>query len=138
MCNARATEQQCDFEENKIESFAQPDNFEKSDSFFKILKSWLLPCSLRSHRYWVTYYPHQVSICNLEKMSGLGNITKIPSSGFSAPAKTNSAIACEVGYGYVIKFSDIHYVRIYVAESIVSTSGGIIGAKVKYQSPFVP
>ena len=48
--NARTTEQQCDFEENKIESFAQPDNFEKSDSFFKILKSWLLPCSLRSHR----------------------------------------------------------------------------------------
>jgi hypothetical protein len=48
-----------------------------------------------------------------------------------------------VGHGYVIKLessdgSYIEYLRLYVVESIVSTDGGIMGAKVKYQYPFVP
>jgi len=30
------------------------------------------------------------------------------------------------------------YARLYVVEPIVSTVGGIMGAKVKYQFPFIP
>lgn len=79
-----------------------------------------------------------VSICNLGKMKGLGNITQIPQAGFSSPARANYFIACESGHGYVIKFGSGTYVRLYVVESLVSTAGGIMGAKVKYQYPFVP
>jgi hypothetical protein len=84
-----------------------------------------------------------VSICNLGAMSGLGNITKIPTSGFTTPSEFDLSGACEAGHGYVVKFekedgSNPTYVRLYVVESIVSTTGGIMGAKVKYQYPFVP
>ena len=90
------------------------------------------------------------SICNIGKMNGLGNITKIPSSGFSQPISyTSNTTACEVGHGYVVKMhikrdnswglpEKIIYVRLFVVESIVNTSGGIMGAKVKYQYPFEP
>jgi hypothetical protein len=89
------------------------------------------------------YQEYNVSICNLGAMSGLGNITKIPTSGFTVPKGNDRSVACETGHGYVIKFengdgSNPTYVRLYVVESIVSTSGGIMGAKVKYQYPFVP
>ena len=81
------------------------------------------------------------SICNLGTMKGLGNITHIPQTGYTIPQNRNTTVACEEGHGYVIKFeySDkITYIRLYVVESIVSTSGGIMGAKVKYQFPFEP
>jgi hypothetical protein len=86
---------------------------------------------------------YYISICNLGAMSGLGNITKIPTSGFTAPRSRNTSVACEEGHGYVIKLeyssgSNPIYVRLYVVESIVSTTGGIMGAKVKYQCPFEP
>ena len=84
--------------------------------------------------YW------QPSICSLGALKGLGNITSIPTSGFNVPTSPYS-VACEVGHGYVIKYENdtqVIYVRLYVVESIVSTSGGIMGAKVKYQYPFVP
>jgi hypothetical protein len=92
---------------------------------------------IQRHRYY------QVSICNLGAMSGLGNITKIPTSGFTIPSSGNSSVACESGHGYVVKVekhdgSNLIYVRLYVVEPIVSTTGGIMGAKVKYQYPFKP
>ena len=74
-------------------------------------------------------------------MKGLGNITQIPNSGFTVPYYENISVACEAGHGYVIKFENTDfelYVRLYVVESIVSTNGGIMGAKVKYQYPFEP
>jgi hypothetical protein len=86
-------------------------------------------------------------------MAGLGNITKIPTSGFTEPAVYNSSAACEEGHGYVIKFElydydneegkminreEPVYARLYVVESIISTTGGIMGAKVRYQYPFEP
>ncbi len=83
-----------------------------------------------------------ISICNMGRMNGLGNITHIPTSGFSAPTYNSSKeIACEAGHGYVIKiekptFAKTYYARLYVVEPIVSTTGGIMGAKVKYQYPF--
>ena len=91
--------------------------------------------------YGGTYYDRYISICNIGAVSGLGNITKIPTSGYTVPARNNWSIACETGHGYVIKleggFAPL-YIRLYVVEAIVSTSGGIMGAKVKYQYPFEP
>lgn len=76
-------------------------------------------------------------------MKGLGNITKIPQTGFTIPEESNTSVACETGHGYIVKFTfsptvsdSILYVRLYVVESIISTSGSIMGAKVKYQYPF--
>jgi hypothetical protein len=86
---------------------------------------------------------YNVSICSLGAMSGLGNITRIPASGFTVPKREDSSVACEAGHGYVIKFekengSSPDYVRLYVVESLVNADGNITGAKVKYQYPFVP
>jgi len=94
--------------------------------------------------YFGNYYGAVVSICNLGKMNGLGNITSIPQTGYTTPIYLNREVACEVGHGYVVKFESqyssptLSYMRLYVVESIVSTSGGIMGAKVKYQYPFEP
>jgi hypothetical protein len=90
---------------------------------------------------YASYY--YVFICNLGAMKGLGNITSIPSTGFTVPARTNYSVACEVGHGYVDNpayddRTEVVYVRLYVVESIIDTGGGIMGAKVKYQYPFVP
>jgi hypothetical protein len=88
------------------------------------------------------YDGSSISICNLGAMQGLGNITAIPSSGFTVPTSENRTVACEAGHGYVVKFEGktmgTVYVRLYVVEPIVSTLGGIMGAKVKYQYPFIP
>jgi hypothetical protein len=91
--------------------------------------------------FYLSNYGNLVSICNVGNITGLGNITKIPVSGFTIPTPSSTNIACETGHGYVIKFesnSEIAYIRLYVVEKIVSTSGGIMGAKVKYQFPFEP
>jgi hypothetical protein len=109
--------------------------------------NWDEPDNFKLYAY---YSKHYVSICNLGAMKGLGNITSIPSTGF-----TNSTVACEAGHGYVVKFEErmysidggdliygevikVVYIRLYVVEPIVSTLGGIMGAKVKYQYPFEP
>ena len=84
---------------------------------------------------------YRVSISNMGTMQGLGNITGIPQAGYTTPANSNTTVACEGGKGYVVKFdngSSVLYVRLYVVESIISTSGGVMGAKVTYQFPFEP
>jgi hypothetical protein len=104
--------------------------------------------------YWVGtsfWYFYRVSTCDLGKMNGLGNIDKIPTNGFTNPESwVSSSVACEKGHGYVIKAErlyedqglpqlptgEVFYVRLYVVESLTSTSGGIMGAKIKYQYPF--
>lgn len=69
-------------------------------------------------------------------VKGLGNVTKIPSAGWAYE------IAVVPGNGYVAECTNydgsIIYVRIYVAGWIEASTGGVIGADVKYQSPFVP
>jgi hypothetical protein len=66
------------------------------------------------------------------QMSGLGNITTIPTSGWA------SKVAVIPGYGYVARCNATH-VRIYVEEYILAAgTNGVIGAVVKYQSPFNP
>ena len=70
------------------------------------------------------------------KVSGLGNVNKIPTSGWA------NAVAVTLGTGYVARYqggNKTTYVRIYVIDYILSaTSGGVIGANIKYQSPFEP
>jgi len=74
---------------------------------------------------------------SIGQVSGLGSVTYIPTSGWA------NSVAVKTGYGYVGKFTrkqdDITYVRIYVVKEIISsTSGGVMGFEVKYQSPFNP
>lgn len=78
------------------------------------------------------------------KVSGLGNIRNRPEKGWA----DQSAVI--PGYGYIIRYESSKYAdgtptrdgytycRIYVVDYIKSTGGGIIGATIKYQSPFIP
>jgi hypothetical protein len=80
------------------------------------------------------------SIVCVGNVKDLGKITDIPNSGW-----TNSDIAVKPGYGYIIKhryyeefyegyvIDTCYYARIYVVDWIVSTSGGILGATIRYQ-----
>ncbi len=70
-----------------------------------------------------------VEFASVGLISGLGNITTIPTTGW---AKTSAVVP---GTGYVVKYGST-YARLYVVEYTVNTSGGIMGATVKYQSPF--
>jgi len=86
---------------------------------------------------------YQVSICDMGSLPGLGSVTEIPATGFTVLVKHNKSVACEQGHGYVVHFYNYNtmtseYVRLYVVEPIISTAGGIMGAKVKYQTPFNP
>ena len=78
------------------------------------------------------------------KVSGIGSIKKVPQSGWSKKC------AVQPGYGYVLRakgyrfnsntesyeYSDYRYVRFYVVDYMEGTSGGIIGATIKYQAPW--
>ena len=82
-------------------------------------------------------------IC-IGKVAGLGNIRERPETGWADEA------ALLPGYGYIIRREystdpagnptpdGYRYCRIYVVGYLTSTGGGIIGATVKYQSPFIP
>ena len=68
---------------------------------------------------------------SIGKVRGLGNVSDIPTSGWA------SQVAVNPGYGYVAyNGGDNQFYRIYVEDYIVSTGGGIIGADIKYQTPF--
>ena len=108
--------------------WCKPDNFH-------LLSVWQNP--MGGH-WW-----QLLSVYDAGKVNGLGNITQIPLSGFSFPIGDNKGVACETGHGYIIKMQhfnngDVVYIRLYVVEKIISTSGGVMGAKVKYQYPFEP
>ena len=76
-------------------------------------------------------YSGRYQFVTIGPMKGLGNVTQIPSSGWAAK------VAVRPGYGYVAQCqSSKTCVRIYVENYIESVSGGVIGADVKYQSPF--
>lgn len=70
------------------------------------------------------------------KVAGLGNIRERPETGWA------SKTAVLPGYGYILRSPSNQdgyvYCRIYVVGYLTSTGGGIIGATVKYQSPFIP
>lgn len=78
------------------------------------------------------------------KVAGLGNIRERPEVGWADEA------ALLPGYGYILRgpskydqdekptLDGYNYCRVYVVDYLTSTGGGIIGATVKYQSPFIP
>lgn len=77
---------------------------------------------------FVGYYA-DVEFVSLGEVSGLGKITSIPSTGWSKSA------AVVPGNGYIARCGN-RYARIFVVDYTVATSGGIMGATIKYQSPF--
>lgn len=71
-------------------------------------------------------------IASLGQMKGLGNVYTIPATGWT------DKISVKPGNGYVAynSYQDEYY-RIYVTDYITgATSGGVIGADIKYQKPF--
>lgn len=62
-------------------------------------------------------------------VKGLGNVANIPTTGWA------SQVAVIPGNGYVA-YNNSRFYRLYVTDYITATSGGIIGADVKYQKPF--
>ena len=80
-----------------------------------------------------------VSFSVIGEVSGLGDINHIPTSGW-APL-----VAVVPGYGYVARHKidkKTIYTRIYVKENIISADknqdAGVMGATIKYQTPFNP
>jgi hypothetical protein len=106
------------------------------------------------------HYDADIKMVDIGAVAGLGNVRQIPSVGWG------NDFACEQGHGYVIKiqgnsvskgrylyrndddvqitpsdpdyWEETQYIRLYVVEPIISTDGGIMGAKIKYQYPFNP
>ena len=79
--------------------------------------------------YYYDYYDDGVKIATVGAVTGLGNVSKIPTTGWA------DAVAVIPGNGYVAYIKGT-FVRIYVVDFITNTAGGIIGAEVKYQYPF--
>lgn len=85
--------------------------------------------------YYLSDY--SASIVSLGTMKGLGNVVTIPTAGWS------TSVAVVPGNGYVVRATrsypivETNYARLYVDSYMTSTSGGIMGATVKYQSPFI-
>ncbi|MDE7136147.1 MAG: DUF5036 family protein [Muribaculaceae bacterium] len=70
-------------------------------------------------------------IASLGPVKGLGNVSSIPVAGWARE------VAVTPGNGYVVyDASNDEFYRIYVIDYIISTTGGVIGADVKYQKPF--
>jgi len=69
-------------------------------------------------------------IADMGSMTCVGGVTTKPASGYGNP------VAAEIGHGYVFKSQDGIYARFYAEEWMKNTSGGVIGIKISYQSPF--
>ncbi|MBR7029241.1 MAG: DUF5036 family protein [Bacteroidaceae bacterium] len=82
--------------------------------------------------FW--FWDDHSAIACIGKVKGLGSINSIPISGWSVRSLV------QPGYGYVVKsrLFDGIYARIYVVDYMEGVGGGIIGATVKYQSPWEP
>ena len=85
-------------------------------------------------------------LVNVGKVDGLGYIETVPASGWAA------RLAVQPGCGYIIRYRGSEnrranytidptlerYARFYVIEWMTSTTGGIIGAKVRFQPEWTP
>lgn len=92
--------------------------------------------------YAAETYMSQLWLADLGEMAGLGNVTLIPKTGWA------TKLQVKPGHGYVAyrrsvsfyngvtTYSNEEIYRIYVVDYICGTSGGIIGADIKYQTPF--
>ena len=96
----------------------------------------VLGISSSNNFYMGNYYANGEIVC-VGSVKKLGQIKDIPSSGW-----TNSNVSVKPGYGYIIRSKNddprsykhyCHYARIYVVSWIEGTSGGILGATIRYQ-----
>lgn len=71
-------------------------------------------------------------IASIGPVKGLGNVASIPLAGWAGK------VSVTPGYGYVAyDTSSDEYYRIFVTDYMASaTTGGVIGADIKYQKPF--
>jgi len=78
-------------------------------------------------------------VANVGEVGGLGAVVERPSAGWASMG------AVEERHGYVVRFKHstnigaslpYNYARLYVEDYLISTAGGMVGAKVKYQLPF--
>ena len=104
---------------------------------------WVVPNNFFLRKMSDDHDDH-VSICDLGPVNNLGEINEIPIvQRFSIPAINNNSMPCTPGHGYVIKLEGRFYwrtyhVRLMVEEPVISHTGTTIGAKIKYQFPFMP
>lgn len=83
------------------------------------------------------YSGYTVYFSDLGPVSGLGNVTAIPTAGWSTKLQVipgHGYVAVEYYTGNEQRIKSIY--RIYVVDYITSIGGGIIGADIKYQTPF--
>lgn len=72
-----------------------------------------------------------VSFVSIGPCKGLGNVTRIPKSGWA------SKVAVTTGCGYLAYVSGSNsFYRLYVEGPMTDAVGGILGYTVKYQTPF--
>ncbi len=74
-------------------------------------------------------------LLSVGKVQGLSSVRNVSSVGWG------SNVLVQPGYGYVVRngsWSRYKYARLYVEDYVTTTSGGIMGAKIKYQYPFYP
>lgn len=65
------------------------------------------------------------------KVNGLGNVSYIPTTGWAE----NVAVIPGNGYVFCNKY-DYSFYRVYVTNIITDVNGGVLGAEIKYQTPF--
>ncbi len=89
---------------------------------------------------WGWFQNEGGELADLGKVSGLGDVTDIPETGWA------TTIAATKGHGYVLRYKHsinmnddsfpMHYATIYVEDYLMgSISGGVIGIKMKYKNP---
>lgn len=80
------------------------------------------------------FHGYGFNIVDLGAVRGLGNVSYIPLEGWA------DKVSVIPGHGYVAVYNNYSYnpvfYRIYVYDTIISTTGGVIGYEIKYQSPF--
>lgn len=94
--------------------------------------------NLIADRYSGETHIYQIDLVDVGNITGLDKINSIPNSGWSDRA------AVIPGHGYIACGCDFYgnaecqYARLFVVDYLKNTSGEIIGAVIKYQSPWVP
>lgn len=81
-----------------------------------------------------------IEFCSVGAVNSLGNIRAVPDKGWA------SRVAVQKGCGYWVRakinddniYDDYIYARLYVDDYILSAINTILGAYVKYQSPYTP
>lgn len=85
---------------------------------------------------YYSYYNYDIEFCLIGAVNGLGNVREAPAGGWA------SKVAVQEGYGYFVRYKKDNsyyvYARLYVEKYILSAANTVLGAYVKYQSPYEP